>query len=77
MMGHVLYARAVGAHLNRMTKTMRCPNCSHDNSIKIDFTPEYNSKKPYEMVCYNCGWFSKRFKTKEEAIKQEDKNDES
>ena len=44
----------------------KCPNCLEE--LSIDHTPEFNDAKPWELVCYNCGWFSKkRYKTIEEA----------
>ena len=44
----------------------KCPECQHE--ISIDHTPEFNSLNPWDLVCYNCGWFSMlRYKTKEEA----------
>ncbi len=46
---------------------MECPQCWHSDSVVIDYTPEFNPGKPYEVVCYNCAWFSRRFKTKEQA----------
>ena len=43
-----------------------CPDCN--NAIEIDYTPEFNAKKPFERVCYACGWFdSKRYETRDEA----------
>ena len=48
---------------------MECPKCWHSDSLAIDYTPEYNNVKPYEIVCYNCGWFSKRYATKAIANK--------
>jgi len=39
---------------------IKCQKCKSE--IEIDYTPEYDSQKPYELVCYQCGWFaSKRF----------------
>lgn len=46
---------------------MKCPKCWHADSVIIDYTPEFNAEKPWEWVCYNCGWFSKRFETEQEA----------
>ena len=43
---------------------MKCPKCKH--IVEIDFTPEFNAKKPYELVCYACGWFSGRFETEQQ-----------
>ena len=36
--------------------SLKCPQCKHE--LSVDHTPEYNEAKPYELVCYNCGWFS-------------------
>ena len=43
----------------------KCPKCWHE--LSIDHTPEFNEAKPWELVCYYCGWFSKRYETIEEA----------
>jgi transcription elongation factor Elf1 len=52
---------------------MDCPKCQR--SLTIDYTPEFNKDKPYEIICYNCGWFSERYKTEQEAQNiLEDKN---
>ena len=45
---------------------MKCLDCG--DTLEIDYTPEFNEKYPYEVVCYSCGWFStKRYKSEEEA----------
>ena len=49
---------------------MKCPKCWHSDSVTIDYTPEFNSAKPWEIVCYNCGWFSKRYKDKPDLMEE-------
>ena len=47
---------------------MKCTTCG--GNLSIDYTPEYNDKTPWEIVCYNCGWFSmKRYATEDDARK--------
>ena len=47
---------------------MKCPKCWKEDTVTIDYTPEFNPECPYERVCYNCGWYSRRFRTKEDAL---------
>jgi uncharacterized Zn finger protein len=45
---------------------MKCPDCGENTHI--DITPEKNSKKPFERVCFECGWLDPdRYRTRDEA----------
>lgn len=60
--------RPVTAVIKDMRKIViiQCPKCG--DLVDVDYTPEYNQEKPYELVCYKCGWFSsKRFESKEDV----------
>lgn len=45
---------------------MKCPDCGENTHI--DCTPEINRRKPFEVVCFECGWFDPvRYATRDEA----------
>ena len=45
---------------------MTCPDCRGD--VDVDFTLEFNPDLPFELVCYECGWFDpERYTSREEA----------
>ena len=41
--------------MSDITPLVHCPECGEETDY--DYTPAMNSKLPYELVCYNCGWF--------------------
>jgi hypothetical protein len=44
---------------------MQCPTCGEET--EVDHTPWMDQDKPFERVCFCCGWFDmKRYKTREE-----------
>ena len=52
-------------------KLVLCPDCGEP--VDVDYTPEFNAQKPYERVCYACGWFDeKRYASMEEAQTEND-----
>lgn len=51
----------------------RCPECKKA-AMYVDFTPEFNKKSPYELVCGYCGYFLReRFATEADAREKADK----
>lgn len=45
---------------------MTYPDCGGE--VDVDVTMEFDPDFPYELVCYECGWFDpQRYATREEA----------
>jgi hypothetical protein len=45
---------------------MQCPGCG--GVVDVDFTDEFDPDLPFELVCYECGWFDpQRYGSREEA----------
>ena len=45
---------------------LACPDCNE--AIEIDYTPGFNAQKPFERVCFACGWFDdKRYASMKDA----------
>ena len=46
---------------------MKCPKC--EGAAEIVYTPEFYPKLPFELVCYECGWFDfQRHASREKAV---------